>query len=634
MVQPARAPVRPRIYRSGADEARLLEDDVRSMLDAGHRGVVLLNGTDGAGKTTALAHLAAVFAGDERLQCYDGELSDAVADQDKSLIVCSGNGFRLLCNRPEFQLLHAPPCSLRLAGWTPDEFIEYLLAAHKSNCVSVMARLQPDDCRRLSGTPEIWRIVLDQLALDHDLPDAHAALERHLNAELRSSDNQQGAIRRACLCSVLDGDSQNSMQEALQGVPGHLKCLVRHPPVQDLLAARQAAEELRSTDDCDFLGGRVPQELIRNVAALIRTDKSVLKRLDKMAHAQPLRQAMAVSLLHAAGADWHPSPFRRAMLSGACLSGVEWANVILERADLSNADLHYAYLRGANLNLCNARGVNLESSYLAGASMIGIVCREARLSLADLSSVQAQHARFIDAQLQGVNLENARLDQANFTGADLTRARFRGADLTAAVFSRAVLEDADFSDAVLDRVRMAGLGMCHACFAGAQFCEARLMRCDLEGMNLNGVNFECARMEEASLTGASLVGANLSGACLRDAYLAEINAEGACLRGADLENATFHMGSSRSGLLFTPIASEGTRTGFYTDDYVEQHFKSPEEIRSANLCGADLRGALVDQTDFYLVDLRGALYDSEQAAHFRRCGAILGRRVESDGGAA
>jgi uncharacterized protein YjbI with pentapeptide repeats len=48
----------------------------------------------------------------------------------------------------------------------------------------------------------------------------------------------------------------------------------------------------------------------------------------------------------------------------------------------------------------------------------------------------------------------------------------------------------------------------------------------------------------------------------------------------------------------------------------------------ANLCGADLRGALIDGVDFYLVDLRGARFDPEQELHFRRCRAILEARTD------
>jgi hypothetical protein len=41
-----------------------------------------------------------------------------------------------------------------------------------------------------------------------------------------------------------------------------------------------------------------------------------------------------------------------------------------------------------------------------------------------------------------------------------------------------------------------------------------------------------------------------------------------------------------------------------------------------------LRGARIDGTDFYLVDLRAARYTKEQAKHFGACGAILVSRSE------
>ena len=83
------------------------------------------------------------------------------------------------------------------------------------------------------------------------------------------------------------------------------------------------------------------------------------------------------------------------------------------------------------------------------------------------------------------------------------------------------------------------------------------------------------------------------------------------------------MGSSRSGLVGSPIACEGSKTGFYTDDFEDRHFKYPEEIRKASLQGADLRGANLASLDLYLVDLRDAKLDRSQIEHARRCGAIL-----------
>ena len=138
---------------------------------------------------------------------------------------------------------------------------------------------------------------------------------------------------------------------------------------------------------------------------------------------------------------------------------------------------------------------------------------------------------------------------------------------------------------------------------------------------------ERAYLKGALLTGTTMAGANFEHACLCEAGLADVEWEGVSLRGADLRGASFHMGSCRSGLVGSPIPCEGSRTGFYTDELDEQTYKAPEEIRKANLCGADLRGALLDGVDFYLVDLRGARYDPDQEEQLRRSGAILEARV-------
>ncbi len=142
-------------------------------------------------------------------------------------------------------------------------------------------------------------------------------------------------------------------------------------------------------------------------------------------------------------------------------------------------------------------------------------------------------------------------------------------------------------------------------------------------------DFHEAKLLDALLTGSRMPGANFLGADLRNAGLAEVDWPEANLRDADLRGASFHLGSSRNGLVGSTIACEGSRTGFYTDDYDDQIVKPAEEIRKANLRGADLRGADIQDVDFYLVDLRDALYTSDQAEHFRSCRAILGTPVES-----
>jgi uncharacterized protein YjbI with pentapeptide repeats len=48
-------------------------------------------------------------------------------------------------------------------------------------------------------------------------------------------------------------------------------------------------------------------------------------------------------------------------------------------------------------------------------------------------------------------------------------------------------------------------------------------------------------------------------------------------------------------------------------------------VRKANLRNCDLRGARIDETDFYLVDVRGARMDAAQHRWLRRCRAILDR---------
>jgi uncharacterized protein YjbI with pentapeptide repeats len=615
MIQPKRAPVRPRVVCPASGEALPLEDEVRRLLDCGAGQVVALVGEAGAGKSTALQHLAAVLPPEAGVLLLDECAKIGILPTDKLSIIAVKGVQR-----------DVPQVAYRLAPWGDDDLIEYLLAVHQKHCGSVMARLRPNDRALCQGLPELWRIVLDQMACDPTIPDARSALRRELAGRLVDP----GLLRQTrirCLGSLVvlhRGDA--AVLEQI--VPPDVRNILRHRPVQLLLAGDLIADDLRGDGDVSYLTHRLPREIVAAVAAAIAGESRCHDRLLDLLAGPSENHAMAASILHAASDPWRPAADRVPMLCGAYLHGVVWPGVVLAHADLEEADFTAADLRDADLRGAKARRISLGRAQLGLAVLEQIAAAEANLAGADLFEVRAGGACFRSANLEGANLEAAVLWSASFIAANLTGTVLRDADLEKADLTGAKIDEADFTGAFLEGARLSGLRLRDAIWTGASFGAAQMAGCDLEGLELPGVCFEDANLEGALLTGCVMPGANFDNACLKSAGLGDVDWEGASLREADLRGATFHMGSSRSGLVGSPIASEGSRTGFYTDDYEEQYYKAPEEIRKANLCRADLRGALIDGVDFYLVDLRGARYDAEHEDHFRRCGAILKARVE------
>lgn len=636
--------MRPRV-RSAEGSTTLLEDELNALRQAGATGFVSLLGPPGSGKTTALEHLAAVLpadadvclldcpnveslnkAGDNRLVLYTVPNIGAVPHQATYLLVAP-EVYAAVERAVQGAVPHQ--ATYHLAPWTRDDVIEYLLGRHKDRCASVMSRLKPADDGLLQGLPDLWAIVLEQLAGDETLRDTRQALDRYLAAHLPDTDLQERG-RSVCLnaLATLGEGIRRSVEELVKpGFVAGLLRVLRHRCVQVLLATERVAADLRGEADCDFLATRLPRDLIEAVAAEVAGDGRALAHLDRLLAGPPWSHAMAASLRYAADPTWVPAPGSLTALAGAYLSDVPWLGVKLPHANLCEADLSFASLGGADLTAMCADKATFRNADLHGACLEQCQASEADFRSANLTRARAQKPHFASANLEGANFDEAFLRHAVFVGARLSMATFRRTDLAWANLSDADIKGADFAGAYLVGARLAGLVLRETHFQGADFTQAVLTGCDLEGMELPAAHFIYALLDDALLTGSIMPGADFSFADLREARLAEIDWEGACLRGADLRGATFHMGSSRSGLVGSPIACEGSRTGFYTDDYDEQPFKSPEEIRKANLCRADLRGANIDDVDFYLVDLRGARLTDNQEQHARRCGAILEARV-------
>lgn len=629
IVRPQRAAVRPRVVpiRTSSGVPVLLEELVAHWLDARAVGVVTLSGGPGSGKSTALAHVAALFAHADSIALLDDSDPSAFDRIDRS---------RLSICVTERSFAHAALAQLRLAPWGEDEWIEFLLAAHREQCASVVRRLRVSaDAAMLRGVAELCCTVLDRMASDESIAGAQSALDRHAEELVHPAD-RRSAIEALCLrrCFAKDPEAIALATRALEETSGDAYRFIRHRLVRSSLAARALIDELTArTLDPRSLRALAP-DLQDRAAKLLLHEPRAVERLHRwLATGKGAAGAGIASLLHAADpvdlARWLAASAkrRRALaLDGARLRGAPWSGLKLRYIRLAGADLSRADLRGADAKNAFAERANFADADLREADLDGLHADSALFSGARLDGCRAHSAKFSGASFQAAQLRGARMALADFSGADLRDANFAGAELSRARFTIARLDGASFRDARLEHADLCALDLRRCDLAGATLSSADLGACVLEGANLDGLDFNGAYLEQAHLTGASLRGAKLARAKLRGAHLADVDGEGADLRDADLSRASFHMGSSRSGLVFHAMPMEGSRTGFYTDDYFDNSYKRPEEVRKANLRRADLRGANVEGTDFYLVDLREALYTEEQAEHFRKCNAILATR--------
>jgi len=513
---------------------------------------------------------------------------------------------------------------LEMARWGADDLIEYLLATHRDRCPSVMGRLKqsPADASAVDGVAALWSVVLEAMCSNDALATPVEALRHVLAARLGDACVRQ-VTTDYCLTRLLRADASGDEP------PGYfaradplLARLISCRPVQVLLAAQRIVWDLAAGTGSEHVGTRLPPDLVREVAALATFREPVMGALrDLTAGSDRRAHSTAASILHATDTGWRPAP--RTTLVGAGLAGARWPRVDLSDVSLSGADLCDAVLDGARLDGAAAGQTRFRGASFRAASLRGLRAIEADFSGADLCGACADEGHFDDADLSGADLSAGSFRAAWFTRANLSDARLIAADFRKARFHDAALAGTSLAGADLREASFTGVDLTGVELAGARLAGAKLIGCDLQDVRLTGASLGSADLSRSDLTGSALPGADLRQTVLRMAGLANVHWEGADLRGADLTGASFHLGSTRGGLVGSTTPCEGSRTGFYTDDYEERYYRPPDEVRKANLCGADLRGATVADSDFYLVDLRGARYTVDQARHFHRCGAIM-----------
>ncbi len=637
MVAPELAVVRPRVVSPLSGETLLLEDVVADELAAGCR-IIQITGEAGTGKTTALAHVAARLADRRGLVFLDDPTAGDIAIQAASLrVICTGRFSLREILGTVSSLVGAPhpptgQVVLPLAPWTDDESIEYLRGIAPDRCGSALSRLKQSPLAgELRGNAALSRAVLDEFLADEQLTSLRVAVQRIVYRTV-SSPLERHVAGQFCL-SILQRETDEaarSLDKLASSTADYVRLrLLRHSLVQRLLAAERVAQSILSPYEKPLLRRALPTAVIEELAWLMNADSLLRKSLEEMLSGDDRNlHPPAATLLFAGDRTWRPSEGCRASLAGGQFVEASWQGLKLRLVDdgpstLAGANLSRANLRESLLErtiLCATQlgGASLSKAVLTGADADG-----ANLAGATLIGVTADRIKLRRANLQRAVLDGASLIAASLEGADLTAASLQFVNLTRAWLTGCKIEGADFTGACLREASLSGLVLREATLTEARFAGAQLVGCDLEGVRLDDADFFQADLSGAWLTGSVLPRADFRHADLRNAGLADIHWEHADLRGADLRGCTFHMGSTRSGLVGSPYPGHGSKTGFYTDDYHDQAFKHPEEIRKANLCGADLRGANLSGVDFYLVDLRDAFLDDGIPAYIEQSGGIL-----------
>ncbi|MCU0863375.1 MAG: pentapeptide repeat-containing protein [Planctomycetes bacterium] len=590
-LEPQRAAVRPRIRIEAGGVPRLLEEEIAELLAAGRPTTVHLLGGRGAGKTTALAHIAFVFAGDVRLGLRDG----APTTTGDFLVVVTATPRGVLSRppaRPGERVFHLMP-------WNDDDCLEYLCTRHPTRTAAAWNAWRAGNAEHdLRQHPALCTRVLDHLASAAAPADALQALHQIMLANLGDA---RAAAQHNALSTWLrqPGHAEHSL-------PADTAPWFRSSTARAQLAAEQLLQlaAVREPFALQHLVWR--RDLAIAVITLLQLDPARAEALHaRIGIATDADDRLALSLLAIAAPGYRPPAERlvdgsHAMLSFAVLEGRELSG------NWSHAHLFGAVLRAATLDHCLLVNANLAD--------------------ADLSAASLRQAQALDCIATGLRAGNLIAEAANFRGANFARAQLQGAKLMLAAFDHGRLDDADLTGADLTSASLLGTDLRTTRLDGAILDYALCDRACASETQWPALQAEDSQWRDADLTGARWPRAKLQRASFRGARLADVDWSGADLRGADLSGATFHLGNSRSGLVGSELASEGTRTGFYTDESLERHFQQPELVRKANLGGCDLRGANLVDTDLYLVDLRGAKLDPRQREHARRCRAILDRR--------
>ena len=377
---PQRATIRPRILVAGSTPM-LLEDAVARLLAEPGEADVALVGRKGAGKTTALRHLAATFGMRRDLRLVDE--TDSSPSQRARVTIRATRG---ASENPDQR-------AFVLAPWGDEDCDLYLAQNHPQQREATLEAWKlPAPLLDLRQRPDLVAAVLDHIATvvrvdpNMQLPDAFCALAFVLATRL----GQRRAAARAFSLRAL-GAAGSRSQEATEALltPSD-RHLLDCACVRTMLAAEELVRTALQRNDAPTPPRQWPQQLVDAIAHLLLVDPVLVHELGALAMNPSRRPALLMSILCAAESSFRPPVGRYRDLAGARLCGID--------------------MRGANLAGANLRGVDFTGAMLCDADLRTADLTGARLLGADLSRALLKGCKLDGAELEGAELREASLD--------------------------------------------------------------------------------------------------------------------------------------------------------------------------------------------------------------------------------
>jgi uncharacterized protein YjbI with pentapeptide repeats len=591
--------VLPRVSSPRTGDRLLLRDEIESRLEnkivSGHHEVIYICGD---GVSTALRHLADEIT-TEGLRIVDGEWSHQTSDR-----------IQLLLTSNSCIVQHT---KMRLQNWRQDEIIEYLLANHPDKCKSVMQRLTVQSFAFANGSPIVWSFILDSMAENEAIIDHEAivveCVKQHVNDRKLNRFTER----------LIDSDEFTiEVESSSDKATKFLNC--------EDVAYHFAAErlvELLLQNRRELPRKQLHPRLITKVAQAAKDNDALYSIIERSIQSGQ-NSANAAMILLQANPAWTPLHRKSMFMLMDCnIPNVKWSRIEIFGGLFRRTNMNAACLSDGLFRTMDFDHFSLNDSSLTN-------CEFKVLTMMDSALVKAriEKTTFIVCQTGGSSFDESKIDQSLFHNVSFRKNSFCNAQLSKVEFLECMFENCDFTNTELTRCAFANttLNMANlrdATLIECDFSHSKLDQVDLEYMHLTGSKFISTKFDGGDLTGSIANGVSFYSASLKDTGLADIRWENCNLRDADLRGASFYLGSTRCGLVGSPYPSHGTRTGFYTDDTTKLDYQPPEEIRKACLVGCDLRGANLDNVDFYLVDLRDARFDQKYHQQIIGSGGIL-----------